>query len=428
MRHSFRIYLKPPLTDGRCPIRFRVSWNGRRVERTLDNTIPPDQWDTATNTPRRTARALNAEINALTADVDRAFDNARLEHRTPSEAEIRTAMGIYASIQQPDDPTFADTLLSFASDTLLSGAWSANTRRNYLHLCRIVRAWNPSVTLSQFDTAAFSAFLDHCFATGHINATVMKFAKQIRWALRTAAERHLCPPSPAAQFRPRYRAQSDNEVVFLSVDELLRVASLDLSSAPHLDSARDLFLFCCYTGLRYSDAAKLLKTDVHTDHIRIVTKKTADPLTIELNDTARAILDRYASTPGPLALPVISNQRLNDYIKDIARLAHIDTPVSRVWWVRSQRHEKSVPKWQVLTSHSGRRTFVVTALTLGIPSEVVMKWTGHKDHATMRPYVAIVDDLRRRSMDKFNTLPVSSPLSRPESPQTAPTSPGEKTG
>lgn len=403
MRHSIRVYIKPPLSDGRCPLRFRVSWNGQRLERTLDNTIPPDQWDPSTNTPRRTARAAIAEINTLTADIQRAFDTARLEHRIPSPDDIRTAMGIYGH-HLPGEPSFADICITLSNLPTITGAWSDNTRNIYLSFAHAVAAWNPSVTPSAIDDKAANDFLSHCFASGIINSSAMKYLTLFRWALRTAAAQKLCPPSPAANFRPRFRHSSENDVVYLTFDELRRLSAIDLSASSDLFQCRDLFLFCCFSGLRYSDALKLLKTDIHTDHIRIVTRKTSDPLTIELNDTTRAILQRYADTPGTHALPTLAIYRYNRHLKTIAHLAGIDAPVSRVWWVGSQRHEKSLPKWQAMSSHCARRTFVVTALTLGIHSEVVMKWTGHKNHETMKPYVAIVDDLRRQSMNKFNQL------------------------
>jgi len=68
-------------------------------------------------------------------------------------------------------------------------------------------------------------------------------------------------------------------------------------------------------------------------------------------------------------------------------------------------------KYELLTTHCGRRTFIVNAIFLGIPTEVVMKWTGHEDFESMKPYLEIVDDLRITEMEKFNspTLPNVGP-------------------
>lgn len=97
-------------------------------------------------------------------------------------------------------------------------------------------------------------------------------------------------------------------------------------------------------------------------------------------------------------------KNLAQKICDTIHQSPIDDPVRRVWWVRSERHEELVPKWKVLTSHCGRKTFVVSALSLDIASEVIMRWTGHKNHKTMKPYIAIVDDIKKKSMSKFDML------------------------
>ena len=65
---------------------------------------------------------------------------------------------------------------------------------------------------------------------------------------------------------------------------------------------------------------------------------------------------------------------------------------------------ETVPKWKAVTTHCARRTFVVNSLRLGIPAEVIMKWTGHSDFTAMKPYVAIVDELKKENMAKYADL------------------------
>ena len=95
---------------------------------------------------------------------------------------------------------------------------------------------------------------------------------------------------------------------------------------------------------------------------------------------------------------------MNDYIKVLGKLIGIDTPQRQVRFKGNQRIEEVHPKWQLLSSHCGRRTFIVNALYLGIPAETIMKWTGHSDYKAMKPYVKIVDELKEREMSKFNLL------------------------
>lgn len=138
--------------------------------------------------------------------------------------------------------------------------------------------------------------------------------------------------------------------------------------------------------------------------ISVNTPKTNDQLLIDLNDYSREIIDKYkdAIFPNDLALPIISNQKMNDYLKETGKLLEFNEPVTKVYFVGNKRYEETHPKHALLTTHCGRRTFVVNALYLGIPAEVVMRWTGHKDYESMKPYIAIVDSLKSSEMQKFN--------------------------
>lgn len=91
-------------------------------------------------------------------------------------------------------------------------------------------------------------------------------------------------------------------------------------------------------------------------------------------------------------------------LKRLAERAGIDAPFTKTYYIGSERREQTLPKYKIISSHVARRTFVTVALTLGIPAEVVMKWTGHKDYKTMRPYMDIVDKLKKQNMQKFDTL------------------------
>lgn len=93
---------------------------------------------------------------------------------------------------------------------------------------------------------------------------------------------------------------------------------------------------------------------------------------------------------------------MNEYLKKMGKIVGIDEEVSEVYFRGNKRFEEVSPKYELLSTHCGRRTFVVNALSLGIPAEVIMRWTGHSDHKAMKPYVAIVDELKRSEMDKFN--------------------------
>jgi integrase len=95
---------------------------------------------------------------------------------------------------------------------------------------------------------------------------------------------------------------------------------------------------------------------------------------------------------------------MNRDIKVICRLAGIDEGIRVTTYKGNVRTDEVRPKWELLGTHTGRRTFIVNALSLGIPPNVVMKWTGHSDYKSMKPYIDIVDSIKASSMTKFNEL------------------------
>ena len=172
----------------------------------------------------------------------------------------------------------------------------------------------------------------------------------------------------------------------------------------YLERVRDVLIFCCYTGLRYSDVENLRRSDIKEDYIEITTVKTADSLVIELNKHSKAILDKYKDVAfeGNKALPVISNQKMNKNIKELGRLVGIDTPVRITQYRGNERIDHVYPKYELLCTHTGRKTFICKALSLGIAPNVVMKWTGHSDYKAMKPYIDIADSVRANAMSLFD--------------------------
>ena len=106
--------------------------------------------------------------------------------------------------------------------------------------------------------------------------------------------------------------------------------------------------------------------------------------------------------PGPL--PNYTNQAMNRDIKELCKLAGINEEIRVTTYKGNVRTDKIQPKWELVGTHTGRRTFIVNALSMGITPNVVMKWTGHSDYKAMKPYIDIVDSIKASSMAKFDGL------------------------
>ena len=116
--------------------------------------------------------------------------------------------------------------------------------------------------------------------------------------------------------------------------------------------------------------------------------------------------DKYKDIPfkDNKALPNYTNQAMNRDLKELCKLAEINDPIRITSYKGNVRIDEIHPKWELVGTHTGRRSFVVNALSLGIPPNVVMKWTGHSDYKAMKPYIDIVDSIKASSMTKFNGL------------------------
>ncbi len=184
------------------------------------------------------------------------------------------------------------------------------------------------------------------------------------------------------------------EIIYLTDKELKTIFSLDISYEP-LARARDLFCFGCFTGLRFSDVSEIGKSNIEDDAIQIRTQKTKDLLSIPLLPQAKQILEKY-----DYQLPILSNQKLNKHLKTLGAKAKIDQLISIQRYRGASRIDKKIPKHDLITTHTARRTFITLSLEKGIRPEVVMSITGHKDFKSFSAYIKIVDTVKKDELLK----------------------------
>ena len=263
------------------------------------------------------------------------------------------------------------------------------------------------LTFSYFDEEGLLNFVEFLSKVKKMkNTSIDKQLDFLRWFFRWALAKRFHDVNDFETFRPKLK-KTQNRVVFLTRDELEKLKKyVAPEDRKNLERVRDVFLFQCCTGLRYSDVFNLRRCDVHEDHIDVTTIKTNDTLRIELNEESKSILDRYKNITfeNDKALPVISNQKMNDSLHDLCKLAGINEMVRKTYFRGKERIDEIKPKWELVGTHTGRRTFICHALSMGIPPEIVMKWTGHSDYKAMKPYIDVVDEIKAESMKKFDGL------------------------
>jgi integrase len=284
--------------------------------------------------------------------------------------------------------------------------WMKATYTKFNSLREHLKTFNENLSFEILNEKTLQGFIESLHKEELRNTTISKYLSFLRWFLRWSHHKGHNLTKIHETFKPKFKGVDGNakEVIYLEWEELLNLYSFDFSSRSAIAAVRDVFCFCCFTGLRYSDVAKLRRCDIKRNTINVVTQKTSDSLIIELNKYSNAILQKYESIrlPNDKALPVISNVKMNENIKEMGKIAGLDVPQRIVYFKGNKRYEEILPKYSLLTTHCGRRTFIVNALRLGIASEVIMKWTGHSDFKAMKPYVKIVDKLKVSEMEKFD--------------------------
>ena len=155
----------------------------------------------------------------------------------------------------------------------------------------------------------------------------------------------------------------------------------------------------CSTGLRYSDAIKIRKNHLRNDTIFMNSTKTRQKLQIPLNDNAKEILSECNYDTSTIA---ISNQKYNDYIKELCEHVGISQPIMKISYRGNKEIQEPLKKHEIMSSHHGRRFFITQNLINGVRPEVIMSMTGHVDFRSFKKYIAITDKARVNAMDIWN--------------------------
>ena len=395
-------------------IRYRVRWNGNTVAFGVGYRVDVSKWSTDTqrcknNTTHGKRKTLSSVINKEIAKYEKAADDAfslfERDGHIPTGNEFRKEFSKQVGRETERSLGFFDVFDQFVQTQGFKNNWTTSTKKKFATIKKHLLSYDEDLSFGSLTEETMYGIVSYLLNNGMINTTIDKYIVQIKWFLRWAFDNGFYKGNLHNTFKPHLKGTSgsDREVIYLEWDELMQLYNFQFEHN-YLSETRDVFCFCCFTGLRYSDVARLKKENITEDSINIVTQKTSDRLKIELNKYSKSILDKYSDRffKNNLALPIKSNQKMNEYLKKVGMLAGLDAMLTIVRFHGAERIETTHRKYELISTHCGRRTFVVNALYLGIPSEVIMKWTGHSDYRAMKPYVAIIDDLKRQEMDKFN--------------------------
>lgn len=406
--------------DGK--LRLRIRFFSGKVDFNVGYRVDISKWSKETqrcksgtthSKKKISATEINKEIQRLENLADNVFKLFEVNNSIPSIAEYRNAFNEANNAELgkgtliENNHSFFELFDEFVKERGAKNDWTISTFEKFSSVKNHLLNFDKEVKFNDWDESKLTDYVSYFRREKKMrNSTIDNQLDFLRWYLRWALEKGYTTNKTFENFKPKLKT-TQKKVIFLDWNELTQLREYPIpESKKYLDRVRDVFLFQCFTGLRYSDVFNLKRSDVKDDYIEVTTVKTADSLTIELNKHSKSILEKYQDTSfsNDKALPVISNQKMNNYIKELAELAGIDEPIRETYYKGNERIDEVSPKYALLGTHAGRRTFVCNALALGIPAQVVMKWTGHSDFKTMKPYIEVADEVKANAMDKFNKI------------------------
>lgn len=400
MLNPFSVLFYPKRRDidkqGKIPLYVRISVSGKRSESYIQRRIEPENWNS------KAGKAFGATTNMR--ELNRYMDGIRSNlykiHSRLVEKDVFFTAKDIRDVYTGRDETLKMVLEVFQEHNdelaqLVGKEYSSGTLQRY-KTCRTHIENYLNKEYSKNDIPIRN--IDHKFITGFeyylktqkkcIHNTAIKYIINFKKIVRIAYANDWISKDPFVHWKATWKHQ-DRE--FLTQRELNALEKKTFT-IQRLEQVKDIFLFCCYTGLAYADVEKLKADDILLGMdgrrwIKTKRKKTNTRSSIPLLPAAESILEKYEAHPLVLnktnMLPVLSNQKSNAYLKEIALLCGIT---------------------KNLTTHLARHTFATTVtLSNGVPIESVSKMLGHTSIKTTQHYAKVMDKKIGEDMEVLMT-------------------------
>lgn len=379
---SYLLYKSKTNKKGLCPIRCRITFNNKRKEFSTGLFVSPNNWNRKqqlVKPPEPDEKFVNTQLSLIRQKLNQAFLFLQVKG-SPFDV-----MDIYLQYlgETPKDEMGVMEIYRIYCDRikkLVGIDIKEVTYKKYLesgkHLGDYIK-WKykrndiqiKSLKEAFLDDYSYFLKTEKSLAISTLNKAIQRFRKVLKYAV----SQEYLNKDPFIMYKPK---SVKKKVIFLSRKELTSLEE-QVFEIERLDRIRDMFVFCCYTGLGFKEMATLKKEDVYTEFdgkpwIHVRRQKTERVYKLPILKKAQEIIDKYHSESDEMVLPSITNQKFNAYLKEIANLCGIK---------------------KRLTHHIARKTFATTVLLYNnVPMEIVSKLLGHsKIQTTQKHYGHILD-------------------------------------
>jgi integrase/recombinase XerD len=387
---SIKFYLfEGSKKKGVFPIYMRITYARKKAEHHTGYTCTKKEWNEANQNTRNNSH-VNSKLSDKKAAIYNFVSDLEKEKKPISAALLKDLLTgkaqVKVNVLDYLDNHIKEITVRAQIKTISLNKYkqSQNTLKSFIP----EKYGRPDLLMDQVNYEFINGYDLYLKKTLNLHKnTINKYHSRLRTLLLKALAEGIISKQPYANFK-LVTQKTDRE--FLNQDDLLKIVTKDLSHNKSLDKVRDLFVFSCYTGLRFQDAQNLTIDNLTTYNkkafLRFAQEKTGRAIDIPLLAAAKKILDKYKNEPERKILnkllPKISNQKVNSYLKIIGDQAEIN---------------------RTITHHMARHTFATTiCLNNGMPMEDVSKLLGHSSLKTTAIYGRITQERLQKSMDKIN--------------------------
>ena len=404
---SINFYLKPATKKNESSIMMTYLFKGQKFRYCTKLKIPPSAW--------RNQR-VKANITGY-AEINSILDELRNHLKEIEREAIFTKNELTIELVKRKFLTKTGELIiksdffsiyeQFIKESETTKAY--NTIRAYQGTKRMLLKFSDKkrikITFESINQIFYESLVNYLLNDlGFLNNSVGKHIKELKVFLRYAVDHQYTNEN--YNFRKFKVFNEESDIIYLTETELMALYNLE-NLSDRLSNVRDNFCFACFTGLRFSDIQKLNNSNIKPDYLEIKAEKTKDFIKVPLNYLAKEILSRYKNNSSLKPLPTgISNQKTNEYVKELGELAGLNDPMTVEKYAGSKRILISKPKFSFLSTHTARRTFVTLSLEKGIRAEVVMAMTGHRSYRTFKKYIKITDGVMQAEMNRVWNKPL----------------------
>lgn len=415
---KYNFNLRAPGAGKPSPVNFVVRYYNQRLVYPTQETVRPDQWDAERQRAVETRRNpelkdLNARLDNLESETQRVLTNYRLQNadRLPTVEELRDLLN--ERLNRAVAPsTKANSLFAFIERYIVESETSKRvspvTIRAYKVVLKKLREFSRKTKeyrALDFDKINLDFYADFTgWLTGQSYSVnyIGNHVKVLKSFLNEATERGI---NVKLDYRSKRfkKITEETSAIYLNERELETLANLDLTNAPRLDRVRDLFLVGCWTGLRFSDFTRLDPRHLTADgdFIEIETQKTGETVVIPVHPVVRAVFAKYGGKTANSLPPAISNQKMNDFLKEIAQHAGLTEPVEERMTKGGFRVTTEVPKWELVSTHTARRSFATNCYKMGLDTITIRAITGHRTEKAFLTYIKVTPHEHARKMKDF---------------------------